>query len=217
MSLLDIQTRIATACAKSDRNPDDIVLIAVSKMQPASRIQSVLDAGHRVFGENRIQEAAERWPSLRERYDGVALHIVGPLQTNKARQAMQVAQAIHSLDRLRLADTIARLTQDLGHCPALFVQVNTGEEPQKSGVRPDDTDSFIAQCRQRDLPVCGLMCIPPQEEEPSLHFALLRKIATRNGLDSLSMGMSADFERAIQFGATHLRIGSAIFGQREHR
>ncbi|MBD0865622.1 MAG: YggS family pyridoxal phosphate-dependent enzyme [Rhodobacteraceae bacterium] len=214
MSLTDIQSRIAGTARAAQRAPGTITLIAVSKAQPLDRVESVLNAGHRVFGENRVQEAAGKWPAFRDRYDGIDLHLIGPLQTNKARQAMQLAQFIHSVDRPKLANTLARLAQDLGHCPGLFIQVNTGEEPQKAGILPQDTDAFVAHCRQADLPVNGLMCIPPLDEEPSLHFALLAKIADRNGLANLSMGMSGDFERAVALGATHLRVGSAIFGTR---
>jgi pyridoxal phosphate enzyme (YggS family) len=174
----------------------------------------VLDQGHRIFGENRIQEAAGKWPDLKARYDGIELHLIGPLQTNKTRQAMELCDAIHSLDRPKLAATLARLAQERGACPDLFIQVNTGEEPQKAGVAPLDVDAFVADCLALDLPVKGLMCIPPVEEEPSLHFALLAKIAARNGLAGLSMGMSGDFETAIALGATHIRVGSAIFGAR---
>jgi len=175
-----------------------------------------LRAGHRSFGENRVQEAAGKWPGFRERFDGITLHLIGPLQTNKARQAMDLFQAIHSVDRPKLARMLARLAQEAGHCPDLFIQVNTGEEPQKAGILPAETDAFVAECRGLDLPVRGLMCIPPEDEEPSLHFALLAKMAERNGLSGLSMGMSGDFERAIAQGATHVRVGSAIFGERDY-
>lgn len=214
MPLSDIRARIATAAEAAGRSPDTITLIAVSKKQPPERIEAVLEAGHRVFGENRVQEAAGRWPAYRERYDGIELHLVGPLQTNKARQAMELADAIHSLDRPKLANTLARLSDEAGSCPDLFVQVNTGEEPQKAGILPAEADDFIAECRSLDLPVVGLMCLPPLDEEPALHFALLAKIAERNGLSGLSMGMSGDFETAIAQGATHVRIGSAVFGER---
>lgn len=214
MGLLDIQARVAKAAEKANRTPDSVTLIAVSKVQPNDRVGAILDQGHRVFGENKVQEAAGKWPAFRETHPDVDLHLIGPLQTNKARQAMQLAQSIHTLDRPKLANTIARLAQEMGNCPDLFVQVNTGEEPQKSGVTPAEADGFIAEARALDLPVKGLMCIPPAEEEPSLHFALLAKIAERNGLDGLSMGMSGDFESAIALGATHVRVGSAIFGER---
>ena len=216
MSLSEISERIARAEANAGRAPGSVSLVAVSKVQPPERVEAVLDAGHRLFGENRVQEAADRWPPFQERYDGISLHLVGPLQTNKARQAMEMFDAIHSLDRPKLARTLARLAQETGGCPDLFVQVNTGEEPQKAGVLPADADAFVAECRALELPVQGLMCIPPVDEEPSLHFALLAKIAERNGLGGLSMGMSGDFERAIALGATHVRVGSAIFGARDY-
>lgn len=215
MSLAEIQNRIARAETAAGRGPGSVKLIAVSKVQPDERVEAVLEQGHRIFGENRVQEAAGKWPRFRERYDGIELHLIGPLQTNKARQAMELAQAIHSLDRPKLARTLARLAQETGACPDLFIQVNTGEEEQKAGILPTEADAFVEECRGLDLPVRGLMCIPPVDEEPSLHFALLAKIAARNGLDGLSMGMSGDFERAIAQGATHVRVGSAIFGERE--
>ena len=214
MGLQDIKDRIAKAEQEAGRTPGAVSLIAVSKVQPLDRVRSVLDQGHRCFGENKVQEAAGKWPGFRETFGPVDLHLIGPLQTNKARQAMALFDAIHSVDRPKLAKTIARLAQELGSCPALFLQVNTGEEDQKAGVLPGDADGFIAECQAMDLPVRGLMCIPPVDEEPSLHFALLAKIATRNGLTDLSMGMSGDFERAIALGATHVRVGSAIFGER---
>jgi len=215
VSLSEIKERVARAETRAGRDAGSVALIAVSKVQPEARVAEVLDAGHRLFGENRVQEAADRWPPFQARYEGIALHLVGPLQSNKARQAMEMFEAIHSVDRPKLARTIARLAQEMGQCPDLFIQVNTGEEAQKAGVWPADADAFIAECHALDLPVRGLMCIPPVEEEPSLHFALLAKIAARNGLDGLSMGMSGDFERAIAQGATHVRVGSAIFGARE--
>ncbi len=214
MSLAEIRGKIAKACDEAGRDPADVSLIAVSKVQPNERVAAVLDEGHRVFGENKVQEAAGKWPDFRAQYAGITLHLIGPLQTNKVKQAMQLADAIHTVDRPKLAKSIARHAQDLGACPDLFIQVNTGEEPQKSGVLPADADDFIAEVRALDLPVKGLMCIPPVDEEPSLHFALLAKIAARNGLSGLSMGMSSDFERAIALGATHIRVGSAIFGDR---
>jgi len=214
MSLEDINARIKAAAILADRDPGDITLIAVSKVQPLERVESVLESGHRVFGENKVQEAAGKWPDLRARFEGITLHLIGPLQTNKARQAMELADAIHTLDRPKLAKTIALLAQGMGQCPDLFIQVNTGEEPQKAGVVPQEADSFIAEARALDLPIKGLMCIPPVEDEPALHFALLAKIAERNGLTGLSMGMSSDFESAIALGATHVRVGSAIFGDR---
>lgn len=214
MSLSEINNRIAKAALAAGRDVAGINLIAVSKVQPDAKVAGVLQEGHRFFGENKVQEAAGKWPDFRKQYQGITLHLIGPLQTNKARQAMELADAIHTLDRPKLANTIARLAQELGKCPDLFVQVNTGEEDQKAGVMPRDADSFIADARVLDLPVKGLMCIPPVDEEPSLHFALLAKIAARNGLTGLSMGMSSDFESAIALGATHVRVGSAIFGDR---
>ncbi|MCX7565663.1 YggS family pyridoxal phosphate-dependent enzyme [Sulfitobacter sp. F26169L] len=215
MTLRDITDRISKAAPAANSAAGAVSLIAVSKTQPNERVQGVLEEGHRIFGENKVQEAAGKWPAFREQFDGVKLHLIGPLQTNKARQAMELADAIHTLDRPKLANTLARLAQELGRCPDLFVQVNTGEEDQKAGVMPDKADAFIAECLALDLPVKGLMCIPPVNEEASLHFALLAKIAARNGLRDLSMGMSSDFEKAIALGATHVRVGSAIFGERD--
>ncbi len=214
MSLEEIKTRIAKAEEAAGRAPGSVHLIAVSKVQPNERVEAVLEEGHRCFGENRVQEAAGKWPGFAERFDGIDLHLIGPLQSNKARQAMELFDSIHSVDRPKLAKAIARLAQELGHCPDLFIQVNTGEEEQKAGILPVDADAFISECRALDLPIKGLMCIPPVDEEPALHFALLAKIAARNGLDGLSMGMSSDFETAIALGATHVRVGSAIFGER---
>ncbi len=214
MPLKDIQERMTVTAQSAGRIVDDIRLIAVSKVQPNERVESVLEEGHRVFGENRVQEATSKWPDFRERYENIDLHIIGPLQSNKVRQAMELANAIHTVDRPKLAKAIARIAQETGKCPELFIQVNTGEEPQKAGIAPKETDQFVAECRELDLPIVGLMCIPPIDEEPSLHFALLAKIAERNGLTGLSMGMSSDFERAIALGATHIRVGSAIFGER---
>jgi pyridoxal phosphate enzyme (YggS family) len=214
MSLEEIKTRIAKAEEAAGRAPGSVHLIAVSKVQPNERVEAVLEEGHRCFGENRVQEAAGKWPDFAKQFDGIDLHLIGPLQSNKARQAMELFDSIHSVDRPKLAKAIARLAQELGHCPDLFHQVNTGEEEQKAGILPADADAFISECRALDLPVKGLMCIPPVDEEPALHFALLAKIAARNGLDGLSMGMSSDFETAIALGATHVRVGSAIFGER---
>jgi hypothetical protein len=214
MALADIQTRITTAEVAAGRPVGSTELIAVSKVQPDLRVTAVLQQGHRLFGENRVQEAAGKWPYFCDRFAGVAVHLVGPLQSNKARQAMGLFEAIHSLDRPKLATALARLAQELGQCPDLFVQVNTGQEPQKAGVLPGEADAFIRRCQDLDLPVRGLMCLPPLDEEPTLHFALLAKIGASNGLTGLSMGMSGDFERAIAQGATHIRVGSAIFGDR---
>ncbi len=196
------------------RAAGDAELLAVSKQQPIERIIAVLAAGHRLFGENKVQESLDKWPALMAEYDGISVHLIGPLQTNKVKAAVGFFAAIHSLDRQKLADKIATEVQTQGRAPDLFVQVNTGEEPQKSGVMPADLDDFVAACRAMDLPIKGLMVIPPAQDEPSLHFALLRKMAVRNGLAGLSMGMSGDFETALAFGATHLRVGSAIFGER---
>ena len=214
MSLAEIKSLINKAEVNSSGSTGNVKLIAVSKVQPVDRIKSVLDEGHRVFGENRIQEAQSKWPAFKQQYQEVELHIIGPLQTNKTRAAMELADSIHTLDRPKLARNIARLAQELGKCPELFVQVNTGGEQQKSGVLPKETESFVKECLDMDLPVKGLMCIPPVDEEASLHFALLKKISENCGLRYLSMGMSADFEKAISFGATHIRVGSAIFGER---
>ncbi|MEO0486510.1 MAG: YggS family pyridoxal phosphate-dependent enzyme [Pseudomonadota bacterium] len=214
MSLAEISGRIEAAEAAVGRVAGATTLIAVSKVQPTDRVAAVLDGGHRVFGENRVQEAQGKWPAWKDTYEGIDLHLLGPLQTNKARAAVELFDVIHTLDRPKLATTLARLAQERGACPQLFVQVNTGEEPQKAGVAPRDLDAFVAECRTLDLPLAGLMCIPPVEEEPALHFALLAKLAERNGLTGLSMGMSADFETAIRLGATHVRVGSAIFGAR---
>ena len=216
MSLSEITSQLRAAEALYDRTPGSVELIAVSKVQPNERVRDVLEQGHAVFGENRVQEAAGKWPEFKEQFTGISVHLIGPLQTNKARQAFELFDAIHSLDRPKLAQTFARLAQDMGRCPNLFVQVNTGEEEQKAGIHSKDADAFVAECRAFDLPVKGLMCIPPVDEEASLHFALLAKIAERNGLAGLSMGMSGDFEKAISFGATHVRVGSAIFGQRAY-
>jgi pyridoxal phosphate enzyme (YggS family) len=214
VSLLEIKKRISAAEAKAGRSDGSTKLIAVSKVQPNERVQAILEQGHRIYGENRVQEAADKWPAFREQFDGIELHIIGPLQTNKARAAMELAQAIHTLDRIKMAHTFARLAQEMGACPDLYIQVNTGAEPQKAGVLPDSADAFIAESVALDLPVAGLMCIPPVNEDPSLHFKLLGDIAARNGLNGLSMGMSGDFETAVAHGATHVRVGSAIFGDR---
>ncbi|MEO0679621.1 MAG: YggS family pyridoxal phosphate-dependent enzyme [Pseudomonadota bacterium] len=217
MSLSDVQTRLADAARKAGRDPADISLVAVSKVQPEERVQAVLDAGQRIFGENRVQEAEGRWADRRAADPGLELHLVGPLQTNKLNKALELFDVIQSVDRPKLAAKLAEAAQARGGSPRLFIQVNTGEEPQKAGILPADADAFIAECRgPMGLPVQGLMCIPPVEETPALHFALLAKIAERNGLTGLSMGMSGDFETAVAFGATHVRVGSAIFGARDY-
>jgi PLP dependent protein len=209
-----IRAGVAEAARQAGRDPAGITLIAVSKEQPLDRVIAILESGHRVFGENKVQEAAGKWPDLRARYGALDLHLIGPLQTNKARQAMELAQAIHTLDRPKLASTLARLAQERGACPDLFIQVNTGREPQKAGVMPEEADGFVAACRALDLPVVGLMCIPPAADDPAPHFAMLAGMAARTGLTGLSMGMSGDFDVAIRHGATHVRVGSAIFGAR---
>ena len=214
MYLQEILKKIKEAELNFARPIGSTKLIAVSKVQPIERVVKVLDQGHRAFGENRIQEAQSKWPDLKDKYEGVELHVIGPLQTNKTRVAMELADSIHTVDRSKLAKNIARIAQELGKCPELFVQVNTGEEKQKSGVIPAETEAFVKECLKMDLPVNGLMCIPPIDEEASLHFALLKKLAENCGVEKLSMGMSHDFEKAISFGATHVRVGSAIFGDR---
>ena len=215
MSLQEIQERVWVATVNAGRDVDSVKLIAVSKVQPNERVRAVLEAGQRVFGENRVQEAAGKWPEFRETFHGVDLHLIGPLQTNKLNQALDLFDAIHTLDREKLARKLATAVQARGQCPQLFVQVNTGEEPQKAGVLPADVDGFIQKCRgEFDLPIQGLMAIPPVDELPDVHFEMLSAMAERNGLHGLSMGMSADFERAIAHGATHVRVGSAIFGDR---
>ena len=214
MSLAKIKKLISQAELNFSGSTGRVKLIAVSKIQANNRIEAVLREGHRVFGENRVQEAQSKWPDFKNQYQDVELHIIGPLQTNKTRAAMELADSIHTLDRPKLAKNMARLAQDLGKCPELFVQVNTGEELQKTGVFPKETRSFVKDCLDMDLPVKGLMCIPPVHEEASLHFALLKNISEDCGLKNLSMGMSSDFEKAISLGATHIRVGSAIFGER---
>ncbi len=215
MPLDDIRARIDTALARAGRPPASATLVAVSKVQPEPRVRAVLDAGQRVFGENRVQEAEGRWPPLRDAYPGVELHLVGPLQTNKLARALALFDAIHSLDRDSLAARLAAAVQARGACPTLFVQVNTGREAQKAGIDPDALDAFLARCRDSyDLPVSGLMVIPPVDDDPRPHFDALAVMAERNGLAGLSMGMSDDFETAIDAGATHVRVGSALFGAR---
>ena len=212
VGLAEVKARIAAAAIAAGRAADSVSLVAVSKQQPWSAIGPVLDAGQSVFGENRVQEALARW---RERREGLELHLIGPLQTNKAREAVDFFDVIESLDRPRLAERLERDIQATGRAPRLYVQVNTGEEPQKAGVIPGEADAFLELCRSRHgLAIEGLMCIPPADEPPAPHFALLTKIARRNGLARLSMGMSGDFEIAIAHGATSVRVGSAVFGER---
>lgn len=217
MSLADIVGRLNAAERAAGRAEGSVTLIAVSKVQPLERVEAVLEAGHRVFGENYVQEAAGKWPTLKERFAGVSVHMIGPLQTNKAKAAVELFDAIHTLDRPSLAQKLARLADTRGACPELFIQVNTGSEPQKAGVLPGDVDGFIADCRGLGLPLSGLMCIPPEDADSTPHFAMLADMAERNGLAGLSMGMSADFEAAVAAGATHVRVGSAIFGARDYR
>ncbi len=215
-NLTDVRSRIASAARQAGREPEAVTLVAVSKTHPSEKIEAALAAGQRVFGENRVQEAKAKYPPLRESWPDLALHLIGPLQTNKAADAVALFDVIESVDREKLARGLAKEMQKQGRQPACFIQVNTGEEPQKAGIAPAEADAFVELCREElALPVCGLMCIPPFDEEPSLHFALLRSIAERTGLSQLSMGMSADYETAIAFGATHIRVGSAVFGARE--
>ena len=210
-----ILARIDAARKKAVAPAPSTTLIAVTKTHEADAIRPALEAGHRVFGENRVQEAMGKWPALREAYKGIALHLIGPLQSNKTREAVETFDAIHSLDRPKLAHALKAELEKQPKPMTMFVQVNTGEEPQKAGVAPRDTAAFVALCRDElRLPLKGLMCIPPNNENPALHFALLQKLARENALELLSMGMSGDFESAIKFGATHVRVGSAIFGER---
>ncbi|AZL59090.1 YggS family pyridoxal phosphate-dependent enzyme [Tabrizicola piscis] len=216
MALAEITARIRAAEAAAGRAVGSVQLIAVSKVQPLERVVAVLDAGHRLFGENYVQEAASKWPDLRARFGPVQVHMIGPLQTNKAKLALDLFDAIHTLDRPSLAQKLAALAQARGSCPDLFVQVNTGEEPQKAGVLPADLAGFLKDCRALDLSPKGLMCIPPEGEDSTPHFAMLAGMAADHGLTGLSMGMSGDFEAAIAHGATHVRVGSAIFGARAY-
>jgi PLP dependent protein len=214
-NLAAVRARVAAAATAGGRAPAEVRLIAVSKTHGAAAVAAAIAAGHRQFGENRVQEAALKYPALKAATPGIELHLIGPLQTNKVREAVALFDAIETLDRPKLAEALAREMARQGRRPRLFVEVNTGEEPQKAGVLPAEADAFIAHCRSLGLEIAGLMCIPPAEEEPALHFALLREIARRNGIAQLSMGMSADYETAIRFGATHVRVGTAIFGERE--
>ncbi|HEX2631729.1 MAG TPA: YggS family pyridoxal phosphate-dependent enzyme [Bradyrhizobium sp.] len=213
--LAAVEPEIARACKQARRDRSSVTLIAVSKTFAAEAIKPVIASGQRVFGENRVQEAKAKWPELMSAYRGIALHLIGPLQSNKAREAVGLFDAIHSVDRPSICEALAKEIASQDRRPQLFVQVNTGEEPQKAGVAPTEADGFIARCRDHyGLQISGLMCIPPLNDAPAPHFALTAKIAARNGLTNLSMGMSADFATAIQLGATHVRIGSAIFGAR---
>jgi len=214
--LAEVRMQIARACRDAGRQPESVTLIAVSKTFAAAAIDPVIAAGQRVFGENRVQEAKAKWPALQGAHPGIALHLIGPLQSNKTREAVALFDAIHSVDRDSLCETLAKEMARQGRAPLLFVEINTGGEPQKAGVLPQDADGFLQRCRDtHGLTVSGLMCIPPFDEPPGPHFALTAKIAMRNGLKLLSMGMSADFATAIQLGATHVRVGSAIFGERQ--
>lgn len=216
MSLSVINSKVEQAEKSAGRAIGSTKLIAVSKVQPNKRVLNVLEQGHLVYGENKVQEAHSKWPIFCENFSKVEVHLIGPLQSNKVKQAVKLFDAIHTLDRLKLAQKLSNEIQSQGKAPAMFIQINTGEEEQKSGVIPSEADQFISDCISLDLPIKGLMVIPPINEEPSLHFALLRKIAHRNGLTGLSMGMSSDFESAIAMGATHIRVGSAIFGERNY-
>jgi len=214
--LQNVLETINTACVLVKRSPDTVNVVAVSKTFPADAIEPVLALGHTAFGENRVQEADEKWPALKDRFPGVQLHLIGPLQTNKARRALELFDVIQTVDRPKLARTLGRLMDETGLRPDVFIQVNTGEEDQKAGMMPSAVDDFVHLCRDElKMPVVGLMCIPPVDEDAALHFALLAKMATRNNLERLSMGMSADYDIAVQFGATDVRVGSAIFGTRE--
>ena len=214
MSLTEIRTRFEAAIAASGRAAGSVTLLAVSKLQPDAKVLQALQAGQRSFGENYVQEAAAKWPAFRAQFPDAKVHMIGPLQTNKAKQAVELFDAIHTLDRASLAEKLAKLAQARGQCPDLFVQVNTGAEPQKAGILPDALDAFLKECQAMDLTPQGLMCIPPDAEDPRPHFQMLADMAARHGLSGLSMGMSSDFELAIAMGATHVRVGSAIFGAR---
>jgi len=210
-----VKAEIEKASREAGREPGSVTLVAISKTFDADAIRPVPDAGQRIFGENRVQEAKAKWPALRAEFPGVELHLVGPLQSNKAKEAVALFDAIHTVDRPKIAQALAEEIAKQGRLPRLFVEVNTGAEPQKAGMLPENADAFIAECREKyGLEIAGLMCIPPLQEAPAPHFALTAKIAKRNGLALLSMGMSADFASAIAFGATHVRVGSAIFGER---
>ncbi|WP_207455587.1 YggS family pyridoxal phosphate-dependent enzyme [Azospirillum sp. SYSU D00513] len=215
--LAQVRHAVSGACAEAGRAAGSVTLVAVSKTHPAEAVEEALAAGQRVFGENRVQEAKAKFPDLRGRFPDLELHLIGPLQTNKVKDAVALFDVIQTLDRPKLAEALAEEMAKAGRRPRLLIEVNTGEEPQKAGIRPADLDGFVAACRETwKLPVAGLMCIPPQDEEPAMHFALLAEMARRNGLAEVSMGMSGDFETAIRFGATHVRVGTAIFGARPY-
>ncbi len=213
--LATIQARVDQAARDVGRAPGSVALVAVSKTHAAEVIAPALSAGHRVFGENRVQETKGKWPALRDRFPGVELHLIGPLQSNKAREAVELFDVIETVDRPKIAEALAAEMARAGRSPKLFVEINTGAEPQKAGILPGDADAFLQHCRESlGLTIAGLMCIPPADEQASPHFALLNRIAARNGIAGLSMGMSSDFELGIQLGATHVRVGTAIFGAR---
>ena len=216
MTLGIINSKIKQAEESAGRPIGSTQLVAVSKVQPNERVLNILKQEHTIFGENKVQEAQGKWPAFREQFPDSKVHLIGPLQSNKVKQAVALFDAIHTVDRLKLAQKLSNEVQAQGKAPEMFIQVNTGEEKQKSGIIPSEADQFISNCFSLDLPIKGLMVIPPINEEPSLHFGLLRKIAHRNGLTGLSMGMSNDFESAIAMGATHIRVGSAIFGERDY-
>lgn len=213
-NLTKVRTDLDRAVRRAERDPQSVALLVASKTQPAERIEQVILAGHRLFGENRVQEAKAKWPDLRARYPDVELHLIGPLQTNKVRDAIRLFDVIETLDRDSLAEALAEESAKLGKSPKLYIEVNTGAEPQKAGILAQDADAFIEKCRGLGLDIVGLMCVPPVDQQASPHFALLSQIAKRNGLTRLSMGMSADFALAIQLGSTEVRVGTAIFGHR---
>ena len=214
MSLSEIKNKVHQSEEKFSKTIGSTKIIAVSKVQPIDRIRAVLENGHRVFGENRVQEAQSKWPDFKKEYDNIELHIIGPLQSNKTRAAMELADSIHTVDRLKLAKNMARIAQEIGRCPELFVQVNTGEEEQKSGVLPRDTEPFVKEWLNMDLPVKGLMCIPPAEKDPEKYFKIMQDLSKNLDLKELSMGMSSDYLKAVEYSSTYLRIGSSIFGER---
>ena len=214
MSLNLIKSIVFSQESKLGRDKGSTKIIAVSKLQPNDRVKSVLESGHRIFGENRVQEASEKWPEFKKNFNNVELHLLGPLQRNKVRQAVELFDFIHTVDSLKLAQRLSLIAKDIGCCPKLFIQVNTGQEPQKAGVKIEDLKELLATCRELSLPVVGLMCIPPVEEDPHIHFNLMKSLREKYDVAELSMGMSGDFEKAILAGASYIRVGSAIFGER---
>lgn len=214
--LAEVRAKIGEAARAARRDPADITLVAVSKTHPASAVEALIACGQKVFGENRVQEAEGKYPALRERHPDLELHLIGPLQSNKTANAVALFDVIETLDRPKLARSLAKEMEKQDRRPLCFIQVNTGEEPQKAGVAPGELDALLSLCRELGLPVVGLMCIPPLEENPAVHFAFLAELAERHGLEKLSMGMSGDFETAVRFGATHLRVGTALFGARDY-